>query len=607
MGVLLLCMSWAAPRPAPAQAQDPVTITAVADPNPVGAEERVTLTIRVQGASPSEIVTPEPPLTRGLALQQPTPSTQRDVSFADGELTRSVTYQWTYEPVRTGTARFFPVTLTVRGTAYETDAIDVEVVPQSQRGARAPSGGARPGSPPQRVQPPASGAPLAAGQDLFIRAQPETRRVYQNEQLIIAYRLYFRSGIQLRHSRLANAWDATGFWREELEVESRPVPRAETLNGQTYQTIVLKRVALFPTRTGSLRVDPLEIETEARATRRYGRDPIYAPQGSFEKMGLASDALTIEAEPLPPGAPDGFDGAVGEFQLRATVDSSRVAVGRPVRMRIRIRGTGNIATLQPPAIEPPDAVEVYDPQENTAIDRDGDRVTGTKTFTYVLVPQSDGVYRLPPATFSYFDPAERRYRTLRAALPDLRVTGDRTPAAVSTTGDGLPVDDVASLMTAPPTWTRTEARALYRSPWPYAALLAPLFALGGVAATRRLTAAPSDDTPSEATTQSAAHLDRARHHLRAQQPEACYDAVERAVLHFIGQRLGVAAAGLTRPHLNDLLARRDVPERAREALFELLDVCDQARYSPAQPTENAMRGAISRAEQLIDFLDAPLT
>ena len=583
-------------------------IEAVADPNPVGDQERLTYTIRVQGATLADIDTPEPPLTRNLALQRPTPATERNVSFANGELTRSVTFRWTYEPVRTGTARIYPTTVVVRDASYETAAINVEVVSQSQRGQRPPASAA-----PNAAAPPSRGGSESApsqpssvsSRDLFIRARPSTQQVYQNEQLIVTYRLYFRDGIQLRHSRLANAWDATGFWREELNVDSRPVPRTTTIDGRSYQTIVLKRAALFPTRSGSLRVEPLEIETEARAAPRYNPSaPFYTPNESFQTEPLASRALRIESAPLPGGAPSGFNGAVGSFRVQAQVDSTQVQVGQPVRLRIQIEGTGNIATMQPPTIEAPSAFEVYDPKEQTTINRDGTRIRGTKIFTYVLVPQTSGMYTMPPIIFSFFDPERAQYRTVRTPVDRVRVAGDALARATGTTGSGLPVNDVAGVMTTAAAWSQVDAHPLYARIWPYAAVVAPLLAWAGVLFIRRR----ADTVPSVAgDIDPTKHLATARHHQQNQQPEACYDAVERAVLRFIGQRMGVAATGLTRPQLETTLAQHDVPPRARDALFELLDVCDQARYSPARSSDHAMQSAIQRAEQLIDFFDSALS
>lgn len=595
-----------APCGAMGQPQDAPTVEAVATPNPVGTEESVTLAIRVRGATLSDIETPDPPLTRNLALQRPTPATERNVSFSDGQLTRSVTFRWTYEPVRAGAARIYPVTVTIRGEPFETATVDLEVIPQSQRSTRSPAGSAHGSATPPPRTPPRSSSPASssiAAQDLFIRAQPSTRRVFQNEQLTVTYRLYFRSGIQLRHSRLASAWDAAGFWREELDVESRPIPRTTTLNGQSYQTIVLKRAALFPTRAGSLRVDPLEIKTEARAAHRYGRTtPFYTPRDTYKSVTRASEALTVRAAPLPRGAPATFNGAVGSFALRATLDSTTVRTGQPVRLRVHIEGSGNIATLQPPAVAPPSGVEVYDPKEQTTIRRGSTRVTGRKTFTYVLVPQTSGTYALDPVTFAYFDPEQEQYRTIRATPPPLRVIGETPEAAVSTTGRGLPVGDVAGLMPSAARWVQTDRPPLYRSPWAYAAVLAPLLALAGLIAARRKRPAPPTPPPDETTSLAAA-----RQHMQQYDPEACYDAIERTVLGFIGQRLDAPVTGWTRPELDDRLAAHDIPPRARAALFELLDVCDQARYSPARSSEQAMESAIHRAEQLIEFLDPRLS
>lgn len=592
------------PGPVHGQSSDATTIEAVADPNPVGVGEPLTFTLRIEGAALADVDPPEPPRTEGLTLQQPTPATQHDVSFANGQLTRRVTFRWTYEPLRTGTARIHPVRVAVRGRTYATEAIDVEVVSQAQR--RQPSSRTAPGTTRRRSNP-APDPPQASlidSEDLFIRVEPSTDRVYQNEQLTVTYHLFFRDGIQLRHSRLANAWDAPGFWREELDVDTRPVPRTVTLDGERYQTIVLKRAALFPTRPGSLQVDPLEIETEARVTSRLrGRVDPFFPQ-SYESIALASDPLRIRAEPLPDGAPAAFEGAVGDFRLRARVEPAEVQVGQPVRLRVRIEGTGNIATLQPPAFDPPNGFALHDPKEQTSIDRSGTRVRGTKTFTYVLVPHSGGSYTLTPPDFAYFDPDTRRYRTLQGEPTDVRVRGDEAPNLAGSDDDRLPADAVAPIMTEASSWRRTDGRPLHQTPWPYVAVLAPLLLAGGLALLRRSLHASADPAAPAST---ASRLEQARRAMRDRQPEACYNAIEHAVLGFIGDRLGVAAPGLTRLQLDAHLERHGVPQRAREALYELLDVCDQVRYSPARSSEEAMQSAIRRAEQLIDYLDPKLS
>lgn len=579
-----------------ARAQASLSVSASASPMTVGTEETVTYTVRIEGAAFSTITTPDPPNTTGLAVQRATPTSRRQVSLVNGEMQRVALYEWQFKPVRDGTARFRPMEITVRGATFTTAPIDIEVVPQAQRAGAAGATG------PSRESGDAE--PVLSSRDLFIRAEPETQTAYQNEQVILEYHLYFRDGVRLRNSRLAEAWNATGFWREELEVESRPLPRSVRIDGIAYQTIVLKRVALFPTRTGTLRIDPLKIETEARARHPlHQRSPFLVP-GRYESVALTSDSLAIEVLPLPPGAPASFGGAVGDFDVTTQLRTSDASVGSSVELQATFSGTGNIATLEAPSWTGPSEVEVYPPDVETSVDRTGNRARGTKTFSYTLVPQASGAHTIPPIEFVYFDPQAERYRTLRSEAHRLHVSeGSARPAASSTTGAGLPVDDIAGLMTHRPHWRAVAESPLHRTPWAYGAVLAPLLlALGLLAARRRRSA---DAVPPAATTPTA-HVERAQHLLSADDPTAFYTALREAVLGLLSTRLSLKAHALTHDQLDRHLEQYDLPDHARRALFELLNVCDRACFSPAQPTMKARKSALQRTRQLVDYFQTHL-
>ena len=606
-----------------AEAQS-VSVQAQATPGTAGLQESIVYKIQVTGAPLSDIETPEPPSTTNLVLKQSTPSRQRDLSFKSGRLGRTIAFQWRYRPMRVGIARFRPAEISIRGETYTTDEIRVRVVPQAQRPAR--SSATPHGAPtaPSPSSPSASGSRDGASgsevldpQDLFIRATADAKEAYQNEQITIEYRLFFRPGIQLRHSRLASAWDANGFWREELDVASRPVPRTEEIDGQTYRTIVLKRVAVFPTRTGSLQVDPLTIETEAHASHRSSRDPTL--QSRYEPVTLSSEALTLTTRPLPDSPPTAFDGAVGDFTLTTDVSTDSVAVGEAVTIRATIGGTGNLATLQPPPLETPPAFERYDPTVTTDIHRGRDEIRGSKTFTYTVVARKSGTFTLPPIAFAYFDPDAATYRTLRSRPTRIRVTGDAEEEVAGTTGDGLPVGDIAGLMTSPGgaagswAWQRLSAAPLYRWPWTYGALAAPLLLAVGVLALRRRRTSSrdvDDDSPEARTGVSLesaqAHLREARQVLEKGEPDAVHSMIERAVRGFLEHRLDLPAPGMTQSSLDDRLQRAGVSEGVRSSVRTLLDACDRAQYTPASPSPGDTRKALTRAEDLLRSLHEDL-
>jgi hypothetical protein len=599
-----------------------ISVQAQATPGTAGLQESIVYKIQVTGAPLSDIETPEPPPTTNLVLKQSTPSRQRDLSFKSGRLGRTIAFQWRYRPMRVGIARFRPAEISIRGETYTTDEIRVRVVPQAQRPARS---SATPHGAPTAPSPSspsasgsrdgASGSEVLQPQDLFIRATADAKEAYQNEQITIEYRLFFRPGIQLRHSRLASAWDANGFWREELDVASRPVPRTEEIDGQTYRTIVLKRVAVFPTRTGSLQVDPLTIETEAHASHRSSRD--HTLQSRFEPVTLSSEALTLTTRPLPDAPPAAFDGAVGDFTLTTDISTDSVAVGEAITLRATIGGTGNLATLQPPPLEVPSAFERYDPTVTTDIHRGRDEIRGSKTFTYTVVARKSGTFTLPPIAFAYFDPDAATYRTLRSRPTRIRVTGEAQKEVAGTTGDGLPVGDIAGLMTSPGgaagAWQRLSAAPLYRRLWTYGALAAPLLLAVGVLAFRRRRASSKDaDDGSAAARKSVsladaqAHLREARQALEKGESDVVHPMIERAVRGFLENRLDLPAPGMTQSSLDDRLQRAGVREGVRSSVRTLLDACDRAQYTPASPSPRDTRKALTRAEDLLRSLHEDL-
>ena len=577
-----------------AQASGTVRVEASAQPTTVGADGRVTFTLRIEGASGTAVETPSPPPTRNLVLQQRTPSTEESLSFEDGQAQRGVTYEWEYRPLRTGAARIEPATVQVRGESYTTGEIRLRVVSPSQ------STSSRSDTEAQDEMEARAAAQIGR-RSLFIRGRPSTTTAYQNEQITVEYRLFFRPDVRLRRSRMADAWDAPGFWREELDVSSRPVPETETVYGQPYNTIVLKRVALFPTRSGSLRIRPLRIETEAQGAGQAFR-------GRYEALTLASDSLSIEVRPLPTGAPSAFEGAVGRFSIEARQGADSVAVGGGSEVAVRVRGTGNLPMVSAPAVDAPSDVAVYGPDIENDFDRDGEAVGGTKTFTYTLVPAASGRHVVPPIRFPYFNPGTRRYETAQTDSIVLRASGAAEPVATSRTGEGLPVGDIAGLMTTNVRWGRPDSTPLYRRWAAYGAVLLPVvLGLGGVAYRRRWGRSHEPDPVEEEATPDPladvhAHLREAKRH--EADARARYRALERAVRTFLAIRLGVAP-DCSRPRLDDHLARHAVPAADREALHELLDACDRAQFTPETPADSSMN-VLKHTQALLRRLDNAL-
>jgi len=598
---------------APVSARAQVDVHASVDATTIGTEESVSFTITVDGSDGSNVQMPQPPEAEGLVLLQTIPRTQQSVSIVNGQMSRSFGYSWSFRPTAQGTARIGATTITVGDREYHTQPIQVQVVPQDQRPARSravdPFQALRSPFDPPATEP----APEPDETDLFIRAVPTQRTAWQNEQVVIEYRLFFREGIQLRQSRLTDSWDAEGFWREELDVETRPIPRIMVENGLRYNTIVLKKAAVFPTRAGDLTVDPLKIESEAMMP--FGsRDPfrsLFAMQTRFSPVQLASPEVTIESRPLPDGAPDSFNGAVGAYAMTVTPDKSTLEVGESMQLSVTVTGRGNLATMDAPVLNVPAAFDVYDPDVSTLLDRSSNRLSGSKTFRYILIPRTNGTFEIPPIEFSWFDPDAGRYRTTTSSPLPVTVTGTATsPLSVTATTNGMPVDDFAPLFTESVSWQRSGTPPLHTRWWVWTLLLAPMAVMGGARIWRRhqdrLVKDPRWARGRRAHPLSRKHLKQAMELLQGGDTKGYFEEVERAVLGFVGNRLDVAEKGLTRHQLDALLAERGASEGIRGRLRTLLDLCDRGRFAPASFSPENKEEAFDDASALIPDLDEQL-
>ena len=590
-----------------------VDVHASVDGTTIGTEESVTYTISIDGSDGSDVQVPQPPEAEGLTLLQTIPRTQQSVSIINGQMSRSFGYSWVYRPTAEGTARIGATTLKVKDREYHTQPIQIRVIPQDQRPAQP-----RQVDPFQSLRSPftpqTNEAPPEPGEtDLFIRAVPTQRTAWQNEQVVVEYRLFFREGIQLRQSRLTDSWDAEGFWREELDVETRPIPRIMVENGLRYNTIVLKKAAVFPTRAGALTVDPLKIESEAMLP--FGsRDPfrsLFAMQTRFTPVQLASPEVTIESRPLPEGEPDSFNGAVGTFALTVNPDRTDLEVGESMQLTVTVTGQGNLATMDAPSLNVPAAFDVYDPNVSTLLERSGNRLSGSKTFRYILIPRTNGTFEIPPVEFSWFDPDAAQYRSSTSSPIPVTVTGTATsPLSVTATTNGMPVDDFAPVFTTAERWQGPTRAPFHSRWWTWMLIVLPLIIMGGAQVWRmhqdRLTSDPRWARGRRAHPLSRRHLKQAMEMLQSGDTKGYFEEVERAVLGFVGNRLDVAEKGLTREQLDTLLAKRGATSDIRGRLRGLLDLCDRGRFAPASFSPENKEDAFDDASALIPDLDEQL-
>jgi len=583
----------------PLQAQ--VTVTATVDRTRIGLNEEFMLAVEISGNGEPKL----PDMNAFAALAGTSSST--NIQMVNGRFSQSVTYQYTFFARTAGKFTIGAVEVESKGQVYRSQPIEIEIVagsasPQSQ----APAGGAG------RAQQ--GEAPPDLEGSLYLEAKVDRSRVYQNEQVIIRYRIYTR--LNISSYGVSSLPNYSGFWAEDFPMQGQPKTTREVINGQTYLVAEIKKTALFPQSVGKKKLEPLMIECEVQLPRKRSRDifdqffddPFLA---RTTRQRVSSRPVEIEVLPLPEESkPANFSGAVGNFSLTTNVDRTQVKTNEAISLKVRVNGTGNIKILPAPKIELPSDFEVYDPKVAENINHDNDQISGSKAWEYVIVPRFQGNQEIKPVTLSYFDPRAKVYKTASTAPILLTVekgAGDFSAAAggVSKEDVRLLGQDIRFIATAALPFKKAD-QMFYAQPLFLSMMALPVVALLAAFVYQRhqekLSTNVAYARSRKAGDIAQKRLAAAKKLLQQNDEKGFYAAVQRALLGFLGNKLNVAEAGLMTDEAERLLAEKQIDAEIIGAYLNCLQICDFQRFAPTQSNGKAMQNFYEQARQALETM-----
>lgn len=248
---------------------------------------------------------------------------------------------------------------------------------------------------------------------VFLKAEVDKREVVQGEQIIVSYYLYRKSRVY--NLQVDKYPSLPGSLREDLEMPvlgQRLPSETVTVDGAVYDRSLLVRYAVYPLKEGRFTVDPMTVRASYYSGKGFEdeEDLLLQPfMNLFQSMtpqvaSISSEPLPLEVKPLPTvGRPASFSGGVGDFEVSATVDRTEVKAGEAVSWTVRVVGQGNLASVELPKLNLPDALEVY---ESKGRSRSGKGGLGEKVFEVLLIPRTEGQWTLPGLAFGFYDPKQ---------------------------------------------------------------------------------------------------------------------------------------------------------------------------------------------------------
>ena len=384
---------------------------------------------------------------------------------------------------------------------------------------------------------------------------------------------------------------------------------------------------LFPQKSGEIVIEPKTLKCMAQVRVQGNRrvrdpffdsffdDPFFNNQYRNVPLEISSKPIKLNVKPLPiDQKPPGFSGAVGKFDISASIDNSDLVVNDAVTLKVNISGTGNLELINTPEINWPPDFETYEPKVAKNIKARASGVSGSRSFEFLAIPRSAGNFSVGPVELSYFDPNTGRYQKVNTQAFDINVEkGDQPSSTV--TYSGVSQEDIMYLG-QDIRYIKTGSFNL--SPKGYFLFASPLyFILLGIpivlVATAAILVASGRKRRNnvalarnrKATKVARKNLRAANEFLKAQKREEFYAEVSRALWGYLSDKFNIPLSDLSMDTVRDILGRKKVSRENIDSFIEVLNKCEFARFAPAE-SSNLMNEIYQDAIEFISRIEREL-
>jgi hypothetical protein len=229
---------------------------------------------------------------------------------------------------------------------------------------------------------------------------------------------FYELGRQL--SEILKKIKPTNCWEENFNIENIEA-ESVTINGKGYSQYKIYQATLYP-----LNAEPVVFPAFDLQMIKYkvAKNPSFFGQNRKEDFkSFRTKTKRVAVKELPPH-PLRDVVAVGDYRLDERSRNTNLETGASGVYEFNIYGEGNISAIEKPLVKKDANFEFYEPNVRQDINRQKNRVTGNKSFSYFMIPKEPGQYNMKDYfTWVFFNPAKQRYDSLQPKLV-FTVTGE---------------------------------------------------------------------------------------------------------------------------------------------------------------------------------------
>lgn len=500
------------------------------------------------------------------------PNTSVSNYWSNGKRSFTKTYSYFLSPKKQGSFTVKQAQIEIDGQVYKTFPIIIKVTKAIEK--------------PKDPNDPA----YIASQKIHLVAEVSKTAPYLNESITVLYKLYVAPNIAANILGDKQTPQYEDFWNQNIEVRAFR-PQNAKFKGEDYRYVILKKVVLYPQKTGKLKLEPyvinLNIDVPTSRYDIFGNRIVRKVQQS-----ITSSTRIVNVKPLPEeGKPTDFKGAVGDFNFSVTASKSSLDAGESLQAKVRVSGKGNLKLFELPKITVPSSLEVYEPEHKENVRTNLAGMQGEILDVYTIVPQYKGKYPLPEVSFSYFDPKAKTYK--RSTSEQLVIDVVNGPSSVNTdTASNNTVNtnkqavttnsSTFSFIKTNATWISKKEQSFFLSNIFWLLFLLPFLLIPLAIFVRRNQEKRNADIVGnkrrKADRLAKKYLSDAKKALGKK--EAFYIALEKAFHNYLKAKLHIETSDFNKEKIQSLLTERNVDLTVVSEFISILENCELARYTP---------------------------
>ena len=454
---------------------------------------------------------------------------------------------------------------------------------------------------------------------LSVSLTPSKKSIYEGEQfsVTLGFHTYehFEGGLQATDM---NTGDDFIVHRSDLSNM-----KFEPVEGSRREMQASAKFAwLSPTKSGNLQIPPFKFKYTKLGEPKVVEENKQMGGMTFSSRSVKQESVESEAQtptvnitvkPLPAeGKPANFSGMVGSYSFSADFDRTSLKVGEAMTLSISIKGDGLPGSITDPKL--PDFGEFRSvPPENELNKKVvGNKVVTTKNIRVFLYPKKKGEFTIPEITYSWFNPAKKKYETAKAGPWNVTVEkGEAAPEAIfqAPVAQGpaaVQKQEIESLGSdirfIHKVNDNRDNTAPYRNIlyWVIFAAAIPFYLIvtAAVRSRRKHNSDAALVRKGKADKMLKARFADAREALKKGDAKALYAALENGLINYLSDKTNLEFKGMTRPQMKEELAKLGVKDETIAAIDSWLEKCAFARFAPVDPTKEEQEQMLKDVEKL---------